>query len=926
MSLEAGTKLGPYEIVSPLGAGGMGEVYRARDMRLDRTVAIKVLPQHLADTPEARQRFEREARAISSLNHPKICTLFDVGSQDGTDYLVMEYLEGETLADRVVRGPMPLDQVLKIGAEIAEALDKAHRAGITHRDLKPGNVMLTKSGVKLMDFGLARTAAGGMAGVAGTAALLSAAMTLTSPSPLQSPMTAAGTIIGTIQYMSPEQIQSKEADTRSDIFALGAVLYEMATGRRAFEGKSQLSVASAILEKEPEPVSKLIPASPAALDQVIRTCLAKDPDERFQNAHDLMLQLRWIGEAVLSPRATSPQKSIQPAWQRTAAVAIAAALAVVAGIAIWNPWHASPQAPTVVHFKIPAATGEEYVMSVGGLAISPDGAYVAFSMEGAKNHDHRQLYLRRMDRDEAVPVQGSEDAHGPFFSPDSHWVGFIANNKLKKVPVTGGTPITICDNTINSSAAWGSDDTIYFVTGLESLYRVPADGSTPPKEIAKVPHEAGEQNMRWPHVLPGGNAILYVTGGADPVGLGPGGVGSDDARICVIELKTGQQRTLIQGGTYPRYVSSGHLIYAQGGRLLAVPFDLAKLEVKGSSEPVLEDVWQGGGGYSAYDVSLNGSLVSVNGGERSRAPLMNLYWVDRKGAARPVDVSAKAFFDLRISPDGKQVALVIRDANALKGPNPDAEVYVLDLARGALTRITFSKPGETATRPIWTSDGKRLIYSSGDRTKLSWRAADGSGAEELLYSNDEQVRPEALLADGRLLFERGTFTTASDLWVLNLSGDHKAAPFLVDKFQKITARVSPDGRWLAYCQRVTADASEIYVMSLPGLDGKWQVATEDRISSPLWSRDGRQLFYRTTDGVMAVDVDTRTTFSFGIPHLVFDGPYHTSGMGIDYDIAPDGQHFLMTKTDDANSAPNLEIRVVLNWTEELKNRLGAAKK
>ena len=916
MSLAAGTKLGPYEIVSPLGAGGMGEVYRARDTRLDRTVAIKVLPQHLADTPEARQRFEREARAISSLNHPRICTLFDVGSQDGTDYLVMEYLEGETLADRIVRGPLPLDQVLKIGAEISEALDKAHRAGITHRDLKPGNVMLTKAGAKLMDFGLARAAGTGMAGAA---PLLSAAITLTSPSPLASPVTAAGTIIGTVQYMSPEQIHGKEADARSDIFALGAVLYEMATRRRAFEGKSQLSVASAILEKEPEPVSALIPTSPPYLDQVIRTCLAKDPDDRFQNAHDLMLQLRWIGEAASSPHSMVVPKIEQPTWQRIGPLAIAA-LAVVASVAIWGPWRASPQAPAVVHFNIPAATGEEYTMIGGGLAISPDGTYVAFAAEELKNHNHRQLFLRRMDRDENIPIQGSEDAHSPFFSPDSHWIAFTANNKLQKVPVTGGTPITICDEPSNSSGDWASDDTIYFVSGFEKLFRVSGAGGKLPEEVVNIPHKAGEQGIRWPQALPGGKAVLYVIGGADPGG-------SDNARICVLELKTGQQKTLVQGGTFPRYVSSGHLVYAQDGRLLAVPFDLQKLEVTGTSEPVVDDVWQGGGGYAAYDVSLNGSLVSVNGGERSRAFPQNLYWVDRKGAGRPVDVPARTFFDLRISPDGKRVALAAQSANGIKGPNPDPEVYVLDPARGALTRITFSKPGETATRPIWTPDGKRVIYSSGDRTKLSWRAADGSGAEELLYSNDEQVRPAAVLTDGRLLFERGTVTTASDLWVLNLSGDHKAAPFLVDKFKKVTARVSPDGRWLAYCQRVTENAGEIYVVSLPGLDGKWQVTTEDRISSPLWSRDGRQLFYRTTDGnVMAVDVDTRTTFSFGIPHLLFDGPYHTSGTGIDYDIAPDGQHFLMMKSEDTNSTPPYEMRVVLNWTEELKNRLGAAKK
>ena len=553
-------------------------------------------------------------------------------------------------------------------------------------------------------------------------------------------------------------------------------------------------------------------------------------------------------------------------------------------------------------------------MNGGGLAISPDGAYVVFSSSSSKAPPRRQLYLRTLSKDESFPIRGSEDASNPFFSPDGQWIGFIANGKVEKISLSGGTPIALCDKCVTTGATWGPDDRIYLTDRITKILSIPAAGGTP-QEVATIPVKMGAQGVRWPRSLPGGEALLYVVSGS-------GALGSDDAQICVVKLKTGQQKTLIQGGTFPRYISSGHLVYAQGGRLLAVPFDLQKLEVTGIAVPVYEDVWQGTGGYSAFDVSENGTLVSVTGGEHFTQAPAELDWVDRKGEAKRIEVQNHHYLDPKISPDGKLVALTVR------GGYPESEINVLDLARNTLTRVTFTKAGDWADHPIWTPDGKRLIYATGEGFKLAWKPADGTGAEEVLYSSDVAVQPAAVLSDGRLLFERGDARAASDLWMLDLKGDHNASPFIEDKFRRLGAQISPDGRWLAYTQRAeTLSSDQVYVQPLPGLEGKWQVSTEEGSTSPVWSRDGKQLFYRQASGkLMAVDVDTKTRFTPGVPRLLFVGPFRFSRNATDYDIAPDGQHFLMTKVEDVQNTSPFELRVVLNWTEEMKGRTGTAKK
>ncbi|HUK86800.1 MAG TPA: protein kinase, partial [Terriglobales bacterium] len=613
MALATGSKLGPYEILGPAGAGGMGEVYRARDTRLERTVAIKVLPEQFSQNPDLKQRFEREARAISSLNHPNICTLYDVGHQEGVDYLVLEYIEGESLAERLQKGALPVEQTLKTGCEIAEALEKAHRQGIVHRDLKPGNVMLTKSGAKLLDFGLAKPQT-----PLAVSASSSAVVTQTKP---VSPITAQGHIVGTFQYMSPEQVEGKEADARSDIFALGAVLYEMATGKRAFEGKSTISVASAILEREPEPISKLQPLTPPALEQVVKGCLAKDPEERFQTAHDVKLQLKWIAEGgssavgVAAPLAARRKRREWVAW------ALVALLALAAGWAGWRMLRSGAGSRvTRLTVALPRGTsllGPETIP----MAVSPDGSAVVYSAAGEDKK--LKLFLRRLESFEATPIPGTEGGQAPFFSPDGQWLGFFSDDdRLKKVSLAGGSAVVLSDAVFPGGGAWAPDGTIYFEKSFfGGLYAVPAGGGAA-RQVTTPGTKKDDRAHLWPDVLPGGKALIFTvwTGGS-----------FDDARIEGLWLKTGERKLLVQGGTCARYVpATGQLIYAHGGTLFAVPFDSDKMEVKGPPVPVVEGVQTGAAnGDAHYSFSAKGVLAFEPG---SFTPVQrNLMWMDRTG-------------------------------------------------------------------------------------------------------------------------------------------------------------------------------------------------------------------------------------------------------------------------------------------------------
>jgi Tol biopolymer transport system component/predicted Ser/Thr protein kinase len=900
MPILPGRRLGPYEILSAIGAGGMGEVYKARDTRLDRIVAIKVLPGHLADRAELRERFEREAKTIASLNHPHICTLYDTGHQDEIDFLVMEYLEGETLAQRLQKGALPIQQVLQYAIEISDALDKAHRKGVTHRDLKPGNIMLTKSGTKLLDFGLAKL----------KQEVAPANVPLSELPTANDPLTAQGTIVGTLQYMAPEQLEGKEVDARTDIFAFGVVVYEMATGKRAFEGKTQASVIGAILKDDPPPISSLQPMTPPALDRVVKRCLAKEPDERCQSAKDLTDELKWIGEggSQLTSAPTAAAKGIRALGRRPVMLGLGGLLLglVIASLAPWNLKTAPASAPQpVTRTVINLPPGQQLAGLDNGpaVALSPDGTHLAYvARQGGGT---QKLYLRAMDSLEAKPIPGTDGAFNPFFSPDGQWVGFFAGQKLKKISVSGGAALTLGDATFPHGASWGSNGVIAFAPSIgTSLKQVPDGGGTP-QLLTRL--EKGEVNQRWPEFLPEGKAVLFTSA--------PTNTSWTNSQVAAQSVGTGERRNLIQGATHPSYAASGHLVYAQGGSLMAVPFDPQRLAITGTAVPVLEGVLQSpSSGAAQYSLSATGSLVYIPGGVQ--ADQRRLVWVTRNGAEQPVAAPERAYVYPRLSPDGQRVGAGITEE--------ESQVWLYDFSRETLTRFTYE--GHVNLNAVWTPDGKWIAIQSNREGPLNIfrQRADGSGAPEHLITSEYNNFPMSWSPDGQLLaFAEVNPTTGYDIWVLQMS-NRKAQPFLRTPFNESAARFSPDGGWMAYISDESG-RFEVYVQPYPGPGGEWQISTEGG-TEPEWNRNGRELFYRSGGKMMAVDIATQPGFAAGKPRVLFEGRYNpAAGATSNYDVSPDGQRFLMIKPDEQEAATT-QINVVLNWFEELKQKVPTGKK
>ena len=918
MALTSGTKLGPYEIQSPLGAGGMGEVYRAKDTRLDRTVAVKILPSHLSDNPEAKQRFDREARSVSSLNHPNICTLHDIGHQDGVDFLVMEYLEGESLEARLLRGPMPLKEALEVGGQICDALQKAHRAGIVHRDLKPSNIMLTASGAKLLDFGLAKPTAALLGGQplsgGGTLTPSTPTMNISMLSAAPAALTQQGTIVGTFQYMAPEVLQGGEADARSDLFSFGCVLYEMISGRRAFEGKSQLSVLTAILEKEPEPITTVRSATPPALDYAIRECLAKNPEARWQNAADVARQLRWIAGSG-SGAMPVPDKAPKPRWREWAGWA-AFALVLLSALA-WSLLRQSAPMPVLRSFIHPPADErfDFFGDYSGPPAIAPDGSAIAFC---AKNQKERNtIRVQWLSGLEAKKLQGTDGASFPFWSPDGKYIAFFAEGKLKKISAEGGPATILADAPNARGGAWSRDNVIVYEPDYrDGLWRVGASGGNP-QRLTNL--EGGKHTThRWPQFMPDGRHFIFFATSHS---------GTTEQGIYFGSLADGSYRRVIDSDSGAQY-ASGYLLYHQQSALLTQKFDPTTGVVSGDPIPVGNSVeYDVGTWHTSFAVSQNGLLVYEPG---SKVPGVNLVWRDRSGKELGKVVNDQAAYSfLRFSPDGKRLALCVGD--------PKWDVWIYDLVRGARTRLTF---GNGIHRNVsWSADGQRVIYEvlSGETvvsgTSLGTRAANGGGQEELLLTGAGSASrlPRSFQfpqwsPDGHYLAYLAQDGPSGSVWAMpvenlkKISGNRDAqaaaeksamlvVPPSTSQTRLSSVRLSPDGRWLAYTS-TELGREEVYITAFPSGGGKWQVSQTGG-TQPVWRGDSKEIFFIGLDGFL----QTASVSAAGNEIMVDQArPLFQTTLS-PYDVTPDGQRFIFATAPEGASIP---LVLTTNWTAELK--------
>jgi eukaryotic-like serine/threonine-protein kinase len=800
MSLSSGSRLGSYEILAPLGAGGMGEVYRARDTRLRREIAIKVLPDTFASDAQRLGRFEREAQLLASLSHPNIAAIHGFDEADGTHFLVLELVVGETLAERLAEGPLELEESLNIGRQIAEGVEAAHERGVIHRDLKPSNVKITPEGkVKVLDFGLAKA----LGGEPSTPDL--------SQSPTVAPAaTSAGIILGTAAYMSPEQARGKPLDKRTDIWSFGCVLYETLTGRQAFSGESVSDNLVAILGREPD--WQALPATtPAKIRDLLRRCLQKDSTRRLRDIGDARLEIEealagGIG-AETAPRGV--ESASRPAGSRAIPWSIAAIALLVAAVATWRAPRGGAHEPAPLQrLTISLPPGAPVVTrSTDTMALSPDGQDLVYV---GPRGGIEQLYRRPLDRLEAGPMPGTENAFTPFFSPDGEWVGFFADGKLKKIALTGGMALSICEAPRSRGASWGPDNTIVFApTSDARLWSVSASGGAP-KALTTLDSREGDKTHSWPEILPTGKVVVFTVG-----------TDSGKNRIAALRLATGERRILVEGGSRPQYVATDHLLYAGAEGVLAAPFDPKALVLTGSPRAILEPVPQ-------FAVSRDGLLVyiptSSHAGDRA------LVWVDRKGNAGSLTDARRAYLGPRLSPDGKQLAVGIG-----AGPTK-SDIWVCDIQRGALTRLTFD---EASSWPIWTRDGKRIAFSSSraGEQNLFWKPADGSGPEErLTTSSNRQFAHAFSSADQTLAFDDAY---PGDIWILPIADRNAVRPLLQSPFREYGPRFSPDGHWLAYLSDESA-RFELYVRPYPGPGGRWQISTEGA-NEPVWSRNGREV-------------------------------------------------------------------------------------
>ncbi|HEY0157594.1 MAG TPA: protein kinase [Thermoanaerobaculia bacterium] len=867
MTIEAGTRLGPYRVDALIGQGGMGQVYRGVDTRLDRVVAIKVLPSHLSSHPQLRERFDREARAVSSLSDPHICTLFDVGRHDGIDYLVMEHLEGESLADRLSRGPLPLDQVIRYGTDIANALSTAHRHGVVHRDLKPGNVMLTKSGAKLLDFGLARTATA----------------TVSSPdAPTEhhdKPLTAEGTLLGTFQYMAPEQVEGREADARSDLFAFGAVLYEMVTGSRAFDGKSKASVIASILDREPPPVSSVHPATPPPLERLIRACLTKNPDDRLQSARDAALALQWIG----SPDAAQkPRRRV--VWPVVAALALAIAAALAAYS--WQRGRAVPAA--AMNLALLPPPGFTFINAT----ISRQNV-VAFV---AGTGEERALFTRRLDEPSARQLAHTNSNAYPFWSPDGKWIAYFLHDKLMKVAAAGGAPEVICKSSYGLGGAWGDDGQIVFTPGFGHPLHVVSSAGGESRPLTRLDAKRNEGTHAWPVLLPDGRGILYLS-----VTLP-----TEMSRIFHIPAGGGTPKEVIAADALVGY-SAPYLLFVRGRHIYAARFDLREARVDGEPHRLGEPVHFSPEASSAFaSVTPDGTLLYIPPAPEKR----RIVWYGRDGRSLGVVFEGNDLDDPRVSPDGKRLLVTKTMPETGHGG-----VYSVDLERGVETLLT--PPPRFGWGAVWLRDGERFVFTSAKRSSywdLFIQADDPQAqAVPLWEAASDDKEAFGLSPDGRhVLVREFTNGKSYDIWLVPVDGKGPRIPLLDSPATEYSADISPDGRWLVYAT-VIANSPDVYVRAVSG--GRSHRVSAAGGWAPRWSRDGSEIFFLTGGDVLA---SARFSAAGGTPSVGSVAPLFRFDRKPDdeWDLSPDGTRFLVNEVADAATSVR-PYAVVTGWKEAL---------
>ncbi len=888
MGLSAGTRLGPYEILGPLGAGGMGEVLRARDTRLGRQVAVKILPDAVSRDPRRVSRFETEARALAALSHPNILAIHDFGQSEGRLYAVTELLDGETLRDRMTGKPLGWRKTSELAAAIADGLASAHAAGIVHRDLKPENVFLTSDGrVKILDFGLAKP----------SEAVSEDAITLTSPS--GGHLSSASEIVGTLPYMAPEQLRGFAVDGRTDLFSLGSILYEMLAGKRPFAGATPADTIAAILYGEPRPLEGTKGSEiPPVLSGIVSRCLEKRREDRFDTAHDLAIALRSISSGQAA--AGSLARSGRPYRRRWAAAALAgaAALAVILGLALLISVKRRGSVPAssfslLLSFPVDTASG---ALNFNPLALSPDGKTLVFAGSS--------LLVRPLDRDEIRTIPGTDGAYFPFFSPDGREVGFFADGKLKRVSLAGGEPVSICDAPAGRGGSWGADGIIVFSPNTTAgLQRISAAGGEP--RALTTTNPALFESHRYPQILPGEKSVLFQVMQGNGIN-----------RAAVASLETGDQRVLLENAAYPRYLRTGHLAFSRPGRLLAVPFDLRTLQTIGSPREVLTDLATNYAGMRCanLDVSQDGTLVY----QPSRVLRRKLAWVDWKGGADELPFPADGYREIALSPDGQRLAAITIDASE------QTTLILGDIRNGTIRRLAVEGLFQGL---VWSRDGTRIAFGFAPREgesmwKAYWQRADGSGEPERLTTEPglQQELPTSFSRDGRLVVlsiygigDGGSKQTGWDIFTASLGADRVMAPYLRTESHETDGRLSPNGSWIAYYS-VGRGRQGIFVRRFPQGREEWQISAEWS-RSPRWSPDGKKLFYRRGEEVRMVDVDADAAFRVRQSRTLFEANYIL--FHDDYDVAPDGAHFLMIKPDPTELR-RAEVKVVLNWFEALR--------